>query len=316
VRISLVSTLMPSLVVGLCVSGCSAQPTTPVPGTATPAGRFGSVHRAGFIRSWMSPNAKREQLLYVSQPEQSVVDVYSVPAYSLEGQITDGIDFPQGVTADKHGNLYVANLEGDSVTIYPQGGTSPTRTLSDSYGPLDVALTKNGYVLVGDNAGGVDVFPPNASSPSTRLTNADLSVVAGVAADAHNDAYAAGNNVSYAPVVVKFKNMAGPGTNLNLSDLVAPSGILIDASGNVVVSDYSLPGVNIYAPRSKKPSATIANSESPDRSAFDKMENLIYVPEGTTYAVNVYDYPSGTLVQTVTTSGFTRAAALSPPAKP
>jgi hypothetical protein len=303
------------VIAGLSAAACAPDATTTAP-TIAPSSRFGSpLHRGSTIRGWISPTAKAP-FLYVSLSEQSVVDIYSVPSYSLVGQITDGIDFPEGIATDKAGNLYVTNLEGGTVTVYPAGQTSPSRTLDDANGPIDVALTKNKYVLVGDNGGGIDVFPPNASSPSSRLTNPYLAQVGGVGADAHNNVYAVGNNVSYAPVVVEFKHLGGSGTNLNLSDLVAPSGVLVDSRGNVVISDYSLPGVNIYPPHSSSPSATIANTESPGRSAFNKAESLIYVPEGTTYAVNVYDYPGGSLVTTITTTGFTRGAALSPPAKP
>jgi hypothetical protein len=310
-----IALLIASFVLAVFAAACSSSPMT-TPNAAT-GGPLGSVlHQSrGAIRGWMSRNAKK-QLLYVSLTEQNIVDLYSIPSYSLVGQITDGIDFPQGMTTDKLGNLYVANLGGNSVTVYAKGATSPSRTLTDPYGPTDVALTNKGDLLVGDNGGGVTVFAPNASSPSTRLTNPDLYSVGGVGADAHGNAYAAGNNVSYAPVVVKFAHLSGSGANLNLTDLNVPSGVLVDASGNIVVSDYSLPGVNIYPPHSTNPSATIAAGESPSRSALNKPQSLIYVPEGTTYAVNLYDYPSGSSVASITTTGFTRAVALSPPARP
>lgn len=220
------------------------------------------------------------------------------------------------MATDKKGDLYVTNLTGLTITVYPRGSTTPSLTLRQSNSPVDVAVTKNNYVLVGDISGGVDVYPPKAAAPSARLTYSNLVQVGGVAVDGHDDVYAAGYTSQSTPIVVEFAHGKPTGTNLNLVGLVTPAGMLVDENGNLAVSDNTLPGVNIYPPGSTLPSATIANTEAPDRSAFDRAENLIYVPESTYGAVNIYDYPSGTFVQTLSLQGFVRGAILSPEPEP
>jgi hypothetical protein len=274
-------------------------------------------HRSANRHGWMKPN-KSAARLYVSDEGDDVVDVFSVPGYSLVGQITDGVSQPEGLATDKNGYLYVSNLDGDTVTIYPPNSTSPSLTLTESNQPDDVAVTTKAYVLAGDLDGGVDVYPPGATSPSRRLTNSALSGdVFGVGADAKSNAYAAGNMSAsgYPPAIVEFKKLKGAGTNLDLSDLTDPTGVLIDKSSNVVVSDYGGDDILIYPPGSTSPSSTIS-VDTPDRSAVNKAENLIYVPQGIYDDVDVLDYPSGTSVTTVPIGGFTTGAALAPAPNP
>ncbi len=68
-----------------------------------------SQPRAGWLS--VAARAKNTPLLYVSAAFESVVDIY--PEYGKNvapiGQITDGIDEPEGMAVDRHGNLYVTN---------------------------------------------------------------------------------------------------------------------------------------------------------------------------------------------------------------
>ena len=79
-------------------------------------------------------------------------------------------------------------------------------------------MGSNGYVYAADVAGGVDVYPPGATAPITRLTNSALTYAAGVAVDASNNLYADGNN-GIGGAVVKYANASGSGTNLGLTRL-------------------------------------------------------------------------------------------------
>jgi hypothetical protein len=132
-------------------------------------------------RSWIAPDIKKKKkLLYVSDAgvewheKHGRIDIFSVPGYSMVGQITKGVDGPDGLTVDKKGNLYVGNGFNRTITVYKPGSTGPSLTLTQSYSPRDVAVASNGYVYVSDAYGGVDVYPPGATSPSSRLSNPAL----------------------------------------------------------------------------------------------------------------------------------------------
>lgn len=297
-------------VLGIAVAACSSSnmPTGVTAGSATQA--HGAVHISN-LRGWISPDAKKQKLLYVSD---AFVEIYSVPKYSLVGQITEGINEPDGLAVDKHGNLYVANYVGRTVTIYRPGETSPSLTLTEPDYPVDVAVGSNGYVYACDLKGGVDVYQPGATSPIRRLTNPDLAGgVLGVAVDSSNDVYAAGETAYYsAPAVVEFAKARGPGKNLRLTGLFEPTGVIVEDK-YLIVSDVYEGLILTYAPGQTSPSSTFT-APYPERSVINKAENVIYVPEHyyTPRQVGVYDYPSGTLVTTVSVGGYPGGAALSP----
>jgi hypothetical protein len=259
----------------------------------------------------MSPATSQANLLYASDAHQNVVDIFSIPGYSMVGQITDGIDQPEGLATDSKGNLYVANLSGHTITVYQPGTTSPSLTLTESDGPLDVAVASNGYVYAGDEGGGIDVYPPGATSPSTRLTNSVFSRVAGVGVDQSNNVYAAGDIGAKTGVVIEFVSGSGSGTNLGLTGLVEPTGVIIDKNNNLVVSNFKRHRICIYPPGKTSPSRHIEVA-FPDRSAINQAENNIYVPEGDRDRVGVLTYPAGKLVTTIPIGGFAGGAALSP----
>jgi sugar lactone lactonase YvrE len=311
-------------VVAIALTACAASNApmvTPGSSNQTQAtlhdgvGPNGVPSHISSLHGWMSPERKKKKkLLYVSDEAHGIVDIFSVPKYSMVGQITDGINQPEGLATDKKGKLYVSNLSGNTITVYKPGATSPSLTLTDSDGPDDVAVGSDGYIYAADVAGGVDVYPPGATSPSTRLTNSALTYAAGVALDASNNLYADGNNGS-GGAVVKYANASGSGTNLGLTGLLEPSGVIVDKHNNLVVSDFGLSEILIYPPGQTSPSGTIT-VPSADRSALNKPENVIYGPEGFNYGAGVYEYPGGTLVTTIPIGGFTTGAALTPVAAP
>lgn len=297
-------------VLGIAVAACTSSnvPTGVTAGSASQT--HGAVHISN-VRGWISPDAKKQRLLYVSD---AFVEIYSVPTYSLVGQITEGINEPDGLAVDKHGNLYVANYLGRTVTIYKPGETSPSLTLTESNYPVDVAVGSNGYVYACDLKGGVDVYKPGATSPIRRLTNPDLAGgVLGVAVDSSNDVYAAGETMYYSsPAAVEFAKARGPGKNLGLTGLYHPTGVIVEDK-YLIVSDVYEGLILTYAPGQTSPSSTFT-APYPERSAINKGENVIYVPAHDYYPdqVGVYDYPSGTLVTTVSVGGYPGGAALSP----
>jgi hypothetical protein len=141
-----------------------------------------SAHRDR-SRSWMTPDAKSTNLLYISDATSGDLYVYSYPGAKLKGVLT-GLSAPEGECVDKAGDVFVANTGATEILEYAHGGTSPIATLSDSgYFPLgcsvdpttgNLAVTNicgelygqclyNGNVLVYPNAKGQ---PTSYSDPA------------------------------------------------------------------------------------------------------------------------------------------------------
>jgi hypothetical protein len=122
-------------------------------------------------RSWMSPDSKKQELLYVSDQKTDDVYVYSYPKGTLEGTLT-GFDTPYGQCTDKSGNVFIAQFNASDVVEYAHGGTSPIKTL-DLTGQYPVGCSvdpKTGDLavaaFVSDNyPGGVSVFRHAAGTP-------------------------------------------------------------------------------------------------------------------------------------------------------
>lgn len=283
------------------------------------------AHHASTIHGWILPEKKKPpQQLYVADNGDSIINIYALPKYSLNGQITDGINQPEGITTDVAGNLYVANLGNDTVTVYKKGTTTPSLTLTESNGPDDVAIVQNGtvanWIAVGDIGGGVDLYTPGRTRVGRRLTNGAIFEVFGIAVDAQNDIYAAGLGAGSKPVVIEYPYEYEPsetwegGINLNLSAMDIPAGVLIDKSGNIVESDYGLGVINIYAPDHTSPMSTISVAH-PERSSLNRLNARIFVPQGSDDTVAVRRYPNGRAVHTISIGNFASGTAMIPAPK-
>jgi hypothetical protein len=275
------------------------------------------VSHVAALRGWMSPGIKNtDRLLYVTANISGtlhVVNVYWVHDHarrvSRVGQITDGVDKPEGLAVDTQRELYVANLDSNTVTVYGRGKTKPLRTLNVPYPPLDVAVGSDGSVYVGDEDGGVDVFPPGGTSSTQRLTNSSLTRVAGVAVSASNDVYAAGESgySSYQPAVVEFAKAMGSGKNLNLKGLSGRLAGVIVTDKDAIVTDFDTGQILTYQLGKTTASSTMNVGYSPVRPALSNAEHKIYVPSTYSGNTGAYDYPSGTHVNTIQ-NGDTGAA--------
>lgn len=122
-------------------------------------------------RSWMSPDAKKQQLLYVSDQKTDDVYVYSYPKGELVGTLT-GFAAPYGQCTDKSGNIFITQFEASDVVEYAHGGTNPIQTL-DTPGQYPVGCSvdpKTGNLavaaFVSDNyPGGISVFAHATGTP-------------------------------------------------------------------------------------------------------------------------------------------------------
>lgn len=85
-----------------------------------------SVGAAALTTSWMAPDAKSMDLLYVSDLNNGDVNVYSYPRGRLEGTLT-GFSAPHYECVDKAGNVFIANGGKKQLVEYAHGGTSPIK---------------------------------------------------------------------------------------------------------------------------------------------------------------------------------------------
>jgi len=110
----------------LAVLGCSGETISPV----QPANLEAQVRHLQSRTSWIAPEAKNKDLLYVSDYESAEVTVYTYPGGKLVGTLTNFLQ-PAGECTDSKGDVFITDTALDDITEYAHGGTSPIATLSD-----------------------------------------------------------------------------------------------------------------------------------------------------------------------------------------
>lgn len=111
------------------LSAPSVMPPSSGQGPASGQGA-GSAVRELNKKSWMSPEAKNEDLIYVSNVRTNSVGVYAYRGRKLVGTL-NGINAPYGLCSDTSGNVWVVAWGTSTIVEYAHAGTKPLKTLSD-----------------------------------------------------------------------------------------------------------------------------------------------------------------------------------------
>ena len=161
-------------IVGL-LTGCSGggSPWQPSVG-ALNATRV--THVAGG-HSWILPEAKKNDLLYISDLTAQVVDIYTYTGHKLVGTLT-GFFNPEGLCVDKAGDVYVTNDTSygvHQISEYAHGSTTVLRVINDPDGRANGCSVdpKTGDLAVAnfwgptEREGNVAVWAHASGSPTT-----------------------------------------------------------------------------------------------------------------------------------------------------
>lgn len=290
-----------------------AGPAVPAPAhlaISTQAAQFQSqrrpvVHPLQRGAGWLSPQARScASKLYVSSYRLGYVSIYCTKGHNQApiGQITAGIETPEGDATDKQGNLYVTNTDAQTVTEYAPNTTTPIFTYSTGLTyPAGVTVDRKQNVYVSSlSPASVEVFPHRSNTPNLTIPSTDITYPIDVALDKTGNVYVTTYTASFGNgEIIEYPPGSTQGTDLGIRTS-GPGGIVIDTAGNMVTADQRLPGVLVFPPGATSPSSTFGTNEvDPDPVRLNKAETRVYVGDGIGNAVNVYAYPSGTLVDTI-----------------
>jgi hypothetical protein len=126
-------------------------------------------------RSWMTPDAKNRDLLYVSDDTTDDVYVFSYPQGRLVGTLT-GFSAPGGPCVDRRGNVFVPDVFTSTIEEFAHGGSNPIGTLSEAAGAYpdkcdvnrtngDLAVSNDGNAF-GQVRGGIAIYRAATGTPS------------------------------------------------------------------------------------------------------------------------------------------------------
>lgn len=165
------------------VAGCNSAGTTPF-AFAPSAERSSVVSHFAHQHSWVAPDAKRHDLLYISDYGTYEVSVFSYPEGKLKGMLS-GFIGPYGECADPSGHVYIAIENPPSVLEYAHGGTKPIATIADpgqypyscSYDPTSGDLAVTNEYSQSSTPGSVSIYrrargePHNYTESGTAVTS-------------------------------------------------------------------------------------------------------------------------------------------------
>jgi hypothetical protein len=335
------------------LAGCSSGPSQISPSIRPQVAQNGHINNSGLppstaivsghrvtSRSFMGPDAAAKPLVFVSDLDQGVVNIYLQSGKNkMVGQITN-LDAPQGIATDTARNLYIVEVNNLDVSVYAPPYTNGAKlTLTDpGYIPVDVAVSRHGVVGVANQCsypscgpGSVTLYAKNSTTACATVIDAtNFTQVRYGAFDAAGDLFIEGNNSSARIVVgeitggCKAKKMRLLTTTNTLS---WGGGVEIDKANRIALLDYdsSASAFAIFTynqPQkgslgSSVSTTTLTGSQSPEGFAFQASGANLYTVDTGIPGSNEYSYPAGgSPEKTISGFQFPYGVAVTPPLVP
>lgn len=259
--------------------------------------------------SWMSPQAKKQDLLYVSDDGNYRVYVYTYPGAKLVGTLDTAYGSPAGMCVDGAGHIFVAEYNYNEVLEYAHGGQVPINTLTDSGQPLGCSIDRKTGNLAVSNAfgpsggyGNVAIYEKAKGTPQIYYT--DPSVMSGIAFctfDDKGNLFVDGttryNQFAMAELPKKSKTFLYIAVNQSIN---TPGGIMWDGQ-YVALGDEAANPAMVYQLSISGSAATVAGTSTLDDTSRvrtfwisgSKKSGKTLIAPSIFGAVNFYDYPAG-----------------------
>jgi streptogramin lyase len=117
--------------------------------------------------SWMLPEAKSEELLYVAGAEP--VDVYTYPQGKMVGSLGT-FRGPDGMCVDQGGDVFITIYYDNQVLEYAHGGSTPIATINTANFPADCSIDPTTGNLAVTFWDGIQIFSHPSSGWSGPQT--------------------------------------------------------------------------------------------------------------------------------------------------
>ena len=302
------------------LAGCGGQSATPQATTARAvpqnAAAQSRLHQASG-ESWMLPEAKSEDLLYIASYEGAVY-VYSYPAGILVGTLNERGQ-PWAPCSDASGNVWIPVSENDgrsNLAEYAHGGTKRLTVLR-GFGPIprgcavdgvtgDVAVTNYCSDYVSQycyNDGSVAIFKRGQGRPHV-VKDAEMGYYWSCAYDSNGNLFVDATNKQHRAVVIgELARGHGRFVNLSLSAPPAEVGSILWDGTYLAVEDPSASSIarlSINGKRGRVVGTTPINGGQ-YITGFSINGQIVIVPDYKGNNVGFYDYPDGGSAQTTIT---------------
>lgn len=266
---------------------------------ACSAGRQGALPAGDAISNLARPDASGS--VYVANWYGNDVAVYGAGGKPKLRTITNGVEFPNALTVDTSGALYVGNFGSpsgsftSSVSVYGAGHSGPSRIITDGVrGPFALAVHSGKLYVANYGAATVTIYARGSTKVQQTLFRGMKSPEA-LAFDHAGNLFVAnwGNN----SVTVYASDKGKPIRTIKLG-ISAPDSLAFDSNGSLYVANHHANSVTIYAPGQKSPAGRIKDAVRQPLSVISSNSNL-YVLNYLTNTVTVYDEATLKLIDTI-----------------
>lgn len=235
--------------VGICaaaamLAGCGGA-LSPTALGVTPQGRA-IPDQADRGASWMLPEAKSEDLLYVSNGVSGVVYIFAYPSGKPVGKLSN-LNGPEGLCVDGSGDVFVVAQGSSRIYEYPHGSTDRVRQLKDPYGsPTGCAVNKNtGDLAVANsynyyNPSNVTVYPGRRGKPSV-FQDQGMSTLSFCGYDDRDNLFADGYGQSFNVALVELPKGGRTLRNISLDQTLPSPGAVQWDGQRLAVGDTETP---------------------------------------------------------------------------
>jgi hypothetical protein len=306
--------LIAMLVAGPPLAACGvSQPPIGTPGTI-PQNRAVTA-QAARGDSWMLPEARGRNLLYISKPfypGARDVYVYTYPSGKLVGML-GGLGEPEGECVDKAGNVFVADVS--SVYEYPHGDTSPIAAINspDGAGACSIDPTSEKLAVTGGTGSGavvaIFVYKPERGWRFPKILSVpDMAEPSFCGYDNKGNLFVDGVDSSRAFVIAELHRGDDSFTNITLNQSITEPGQVQWDGKHLAVGDSGVSPSIIYrfsiegSGGTKVGSTTLDGSEAVE--GFWIQGNTVIGPDydfASATGVGFWPYPrGGNVKQTIT----------------
>jgi len=232
------------------------------------------------------------------------------PVSPADGFTQGGVSWPQATVSDTHGNIWIANCEGDTVTYYPHGDPQQARTIGDLgiTKPFDIAFNHDGAAFVtGVGSDDVAMLDPDGTPARAPITGGGLNHPLGITADSAGYLWVANSAFADLPCpTLDGVGSAGGSVTLLAPDgsvvsttpftgggLTLPWGITVDGNDNVWVANFAGKRLTELCGRQVEtcpPGLTTGDPISPDAGytfdGFVRNTGVVVDPSGNVWVAN------------------------------
>jgi hypothetical protein len=261
------------------------------------------VSAAGGGRSWMLPEAKNENLMYVSDTGEGVlVYDYRRPRFKFVGLL--GLSDPEGECVDKAQDVYIANTSangGGGILEYRHGGTAPIKVLAvDGYAEnCAIDLTTGNLAVIAYQAGhGILYIFRRARGKPVPYVDSGFEM-ASCTYDRHGNLFVDGSVESSGVQIAELPEGGTQFQTITLNQTLSASGNVQWAGKRLAVGDAYEPAIYRFAisgSSGTEVGSTPLNNSGPLIGQFFIAGDRVIVPSdvgGYGGYVKIYDYPVG-----------------------